>query len=120
MRYYGRDFRYRKMLNAGKRIIRNSSLLLTAIDEYNDTNDIELLFRQHTRLKETCSTHRGELHGPCPICGGEDRFMVWPKHPEGPRAWCRQCERWGDCLRWSMYLRDIDPDEPGATTAFLK
>lgn len=36
-------------------------------------------------------TSGGEYHGPCPSCGGADRFCAWPRHPDGPRAWCRQC-----------------------------
>jgi len=33
-----------------------------------------------------------EHHGPCPACGGEDRFVVWTE-----RAWCRQCN-----LSWDV------------------
>ncbi len=33
-----------------------------------------------------------EYHGPCPACGGEDRFVVWPE-----TAWCRQCH-----LSWDI------------------
>lgn len=29
-----------------------------------------------------------EAHGPCPACGGEDRFIVW----RAGNAWCRQCK----------------------------
>ena len=37
-----------------------------------------------------------EWHGPCPKCGGTDRFIVWPK--DG-RYWCRQCGAKGDTLQ---------------------
>jgi hypothetical protein len=30
----------------------------------------------------------GEAHSSCPLCGGHDRLVIWPK-----KAWCRQC-RW--------------------------
>jgi len=31
----------------------------------------------------------GELHGPCPHCGGTKRFIVW----SSGKAWCRECNR---------------------------
>jgi len=39
-----------------------------------------------------------EWHGPCPWCGGRDRFAVWPVHPKGKggRYLCRRCDRRGD------------------------
>lgn len=54
-------------------------------------------------------TKRGEYCGPCPRCGGQDRFVVWPEHPSGsPEFMCRQCtlngKAWaGDAVE---YLRD--------------
>jgi hypothetical protein len=30
-----------------------------------------------------------ELHSECPVCGGVDRFVIWP--PPRSRGWCRQC-----------------------------
>ncbi len=24
----------------------------------------------------------GQWDGPCPKCGGEDRFIIWPNHPK--------------------------------------
>jgi hypothetical protein len=35
-------------------------------------------------------TNGGEHCGPCPQCGGADRFRVWPD-ADKPHAWCRQC-----------------------------
>ncbi len=37
-----------------------------------------------------------EYHGPCPHCGGSDRFIVWPG-PTG-RFWCRRCGCRGDVI----------------------
>jgi len=34
-----------------------------------------------------------EYAGPCPFCGGDDRFRVWPGTG---KYWCRQCKRRGD------------------------
>jgi phage/plasmid primase-like uncharacterized protein len=30
-----------------------------------------------------------EFHSECPICGGVDRFVIWP--PPRSRGWCRMC-----------------------------
>jgi len=39
---------------------------------------------------------RDEYHGPCPWCGGEDRYHAW----DLPRSlyWCRRCEMRGDVI----------------------
>ncbi|MBI4331653.1 MAG: hypothetical protein HY673_10275 [Chloroflexi bacterium] len=42
-----------------------------------------------------------ELSGPCPECGGRDRFRVWP---EKGRWWCRGCKKNGDAIQ---YLREF-------------
>ena len=34
-----------------------------------------------------------EFAGPCPWCGGEDRFVVWPNQGQGGRFMCRRCAR---------------------------
>ena len=45
-----------------------------------------------------------ELCGPCPKCGGKDRFVVFEEQNNGLGTWyCRQCEHEGDgieLLRW--------------------
>src|SRR2546430_13712324 len=51
-----------------------------------------------TRLKKVASTGGGEYAGPCPFCGGRDRFRV---QPEKGRWWCRGCSggpRWQDAI----------------------
>jgi hypothetical protein len=42
-----------------------------------------------------------ECHGPCPFCGGTDRFIAW----ENGYGWCRQCHWKGDSIQ---LLRDRD------------
>ena len=54
---------------------------------------------QDTPLRKAASTHGGEYAGPCPFCGGKDRFRAWP---EQGRYWCRQCGAHGDVID---YLR---------------
>ena len=53
------------------------------------------------------STSGGEHAGPCPACGGEDRFRVWPDHSDSEtgRFWCRQCKISGDGIK---YLRQFE------------
>lgn len=62
-----------------------------------DSTDLLTLIQQDTQIKRVANTHGGEYAGPCPFCGGRDRFRVWPNHPCGSgRWWCRQCKRSGD------------------------
>jgi hypothetical protein len=51
--------------------------------------------------KRHANTNGGEYVGPCPVCGGKDRFHAWP---ETGRFWCRKCEKSGDLIeyfRWA-------------------
>ena len=58
-------------------------------------NDLLSILEQHTTLDRVASTRGGEYAGPCPACGGTDRFRVWP-YDTKPRYWCRRCGRHGD------------------------
>jgi hypothetical protein len=43
-----------------------------------------------------------EFHSECPICGGVDRFVIWP--PPRSRGWCRMCGWHPDVIafwRWN-------------------
>jgi DNA primase len=62
---------------------------------------LELIARV-TTLRKMASTQGGEYAGPCPWCGGTNRFRVWP-HRHKPGYWCRRCLRQGDALQ---FLRD--------------
>jgi len=57
-------------------------------------------------LKKISGTSGGEWAGPCPWCGGTDRFRVWPGHPASPtgRFLCRGCGRQGDGIQ---FVRDM-------------
>jgi DNA primase len=55
-----------------------------------------------TTLRKVVSIGGDEYAGPCPWCGGDDRFHVWPD-ADPPHYWCRRCERWGTAIQ---YLRD--------------
>jgi hypothetical protein len=52
-------------------------------------------------LKRVSSAHQGEYHGPCPGCGGRDRFSIQIAED---RYFCRQCKRRGDAIQ---YYRDF-------------
>ena len=60
--------------------------------------DLLGLIGADTRLKKVASTGGGEYAGPCPFCGGRDRFRV---QPAKGRWWCRGCSdgsRWQDAI----------------------
>jgi DNA primase len=60
------------------------------------------LIAAETPLRWVADTRGGEYAGPCPWCGGRDRFRVWPE-ADKPGYWCRQCGKHGDAIQ---YLRD--------------
>lgn len=49
----------------------------------------------------------GEIGGPCPFCGGKDRFTIFTRQGRDNlgRFWCRQCGKSGDAIQ---FLRDMD------------
>jgi DNA primase len=64
---------------------------------------IELIQADSFFTKSVGSTGGGEYAGPCPWCGGDDRFRCWPNQGEFGKFWCRQCSRSGDAIQ---YLKD--------------
>ncbi|OPY13676.1 MAG: DNA primase [Syntrophus sp. PtaB.Bin001] len=67
-------------------------------------NVLELAQRK-VKMKKVSSTKGGEWHGPCPGCGGDDRFHIWPEEMEGKGAyWCRSCGKTGDNIQ---FLREF-------------
>lgn len=64
------------------------------------------LVEKRVKLRKVSGKNGGEWQGPCPSCGGEDRFHVWPVRNEGKGAyWCRGCEKSGDNIQ---FLRDFN------------
>src|SRR5215213_5353677 len=60
------------------------------------------LIGSDTRLRKIAGTRGGEYAGPCPFCGGDDRFRV---QPEQGLWWCRSCsdsDRWQDAIAYVM------------------
>lgn len=67
-------------------------------------NLLELAGRHHS-YKKAGSYGGGEYQGPCPKCGGTDRFHIWPTQGEYGTWWCRSCDQGGDAIE---YLKVID------------
>ena len=75
---------------------------------------IDLLREDGFSLK---SKTRGEYAGPCPFCGGHDRFCVWPHESDGKgRYWCRQCETNGDTITYLLEYRKLSFQEAQKVT----
>lgn len=47
------------------------------------------------QFRRVSGTNGGEYAGPCPSCGGTDRFRIWP---EKGKWWCRGCGKSGDAI----------------------
>ena len=59
------------------------------------------LANKRVELKKVASTKGGEYAGPCPGCGGDDRFHVWPAEKSGEGSWwCRGCNKGGDAIQF--------------------
>ncbi len=57
--------------------------------------DLLTLIGADVKLRRTGRSRKNGVtyQGPCPFCGGKDRFYVYPEHPEGRGLWwCRQCK----------------------------
>lgn len=64
--------------------------------------DLLVLAGRYTNLKRVALTEGGEYAGPCPLCGGHDRFRVQPIRG---RWLCRHCTgRWEDAIAFEMRL----------------
>lgn len=54
-----------------------------------------------------------EYAGPCPRCGGRDRFIVRPngRGEMPPGFWCRQCHWTGTAIDWTMHADGVGMPE---------
>jgi hypothetical protein len=65
-------------------------------------HDLLAITSADTPLVRTSGTRGGEYHGPCPLCGGRDRFFVQPNH-DGGFWFCRRCRpKGGDVIGYIM------------------
>ena len=67
---------------------------------------LDLLQQDRISVKKVASTHGGEYQGPCPLCGGVDRFRVWPEEKTG-KWWCRGCNHGGDLVQYFREVRKM-------------
>jgi len=76
-------------------------------DEVNRTVD---LLQLTGITKKVSSSGGGEYAGPCPICGGTDRFRVQPFGPEGGKWFCRGCGegRWHSAIDFVKARDKVD------------
>lgn len=74
----------------------------TGIDtvRLKQTVDLIELAGRHVELRKVSPK---EHHGPCPWCGGDDRFRVTADHFA-----CRQCGRKGDAIEFVMQRQNVD------------
>ena len=81
------------------RSVRPISLRLAQVATAKQVNLLDLI-GSDTELRRVAETNSGEYAGPCPFCGGADRFRVLPG---GGRWYCRQCTpRGGDAIDYVM------------------
>lgn len=73
---------------------------------------LDLIALRGIESRRVSAAEGGEWAGPCPLCGGRDRFRIWPEkahegHSIAPpgRYWCRQCGIQGDAID---YLRRVE------------
>jgi len=74
-----------------------------------DVSHINLLTLISGNFKRVASSNGGTYHGPCPLCGGKDRFAIQPQAAGRGRWFCRQCHPgWGDALEWVAHRDGLD------------
>ena len=69
------------------------------------------------KLRHISMAKGGEWCSPCPVCGGDDRFRVWPNQDGGEVAvnagvagtwWCRKCNKTGDAISLLMFADGLE------------
>ena len=71
-------------------------------------NVLDILHISGFSFRRKASTGGGEYAGPCPKCGGDDRFRVWPEGKgTGGNFWCRGCGWKGDAITLLMELKGL-------------
>lgn len=72
-------------------------------------NVLDLLRADGVPPRKAAGTRGGEYHGPCPGCGGNDRFHCWPNQNDGEGSWwCRVCDMGGDAIQYLIEYRRMD------------
>jgi hypothetical protein len=73
-------------------------------------SDLLALAERDAELRRVAGTEGGEWAGPCPFCGGRDRFRVQPHAGSGGRWLCRHCTegKWQDVIGYVMRRESCD------------
>lgn len=77
----------------------------------NMSYDLLAEVEQDTRLKRTSSSRGGQYNGPCPWCGGIDRFRVQPHYSLYGFFACNQCGHSGTAIDYLMLQRGMSKYE---------
>ncbi len=67
-------------------------------------NLLDIATKAGRAYKKAGTTHGGEYQGPCPTCGGENRFHIWPHQGDHGTYWCRSCDQAGDAIQYLMQI----------------
>lgn len=89
-------------------------MLASEVAQVKHDADLLSVVGRDVALKRVATTRGGEWAGPCPFCGGADRFRV---QPERGLWWCRQCspdEHWQDIFAYVMRRDGVDFPEAAA------
>lgn len=80
------------------------------LESIKTSSDLLALAEQDSQLRKVANTGGGEWAGPCPFCGGVDRFRVQPNHQGGGLWMCRQCTggKWQDVIAYKMQRDSLD------------
>jgi hypothetical protein len=70
-------------------------------------NLLDIASKNGITFKRVGNLNGGEYHGPCPKCGGNDRFHVWPEQGEHGTFWCRGCQLAGDAIEYLIKIEGM-------------
>lgn len=73
--------------------------------------DVLTLYQNLSSPGEIKNKGNGEYCGPCPSCGGRDRFLLWPEHKSGApggRFLCRGCGAHGDAIEFLRLFQNLN------------
>ena len=76
---------------------------------------LDLVRRSGFEPRKKAATNGGEYTTPCPSCGGNDRFIIWPYQPNSNGTegayWCRICEKKGDPIQFCVDFLEMNYPE---------
>jgi len=80
------------------------------LDQVKANVDLLAICGHDTEIKKVATTNGGEYAGPCPFCGGRDRFRVQPNARPFPLWMCRKCtdSRWDTIIGYVAMREHLD------------